>query len=310
MVESMTEEDVTKFTTALCVTTAIGMSVIGAVFFCLDRRLKANATVREPLHVPPMGPRQPHTTAVRAGAPGDKKKGAPRAAANDVAPAPAPAAAAAESSEIKPPTITYVPMAASSMMIERAKRLMGEMNHREALVCYLSLLYSAQDGEHGSLPAHLTDCLRGAALCFRALGDAEQAAKFLQAERRVYEEMVSSMLSGGSAKKGKEGGSNLLASLLDPSAADTPHRCNVLRDVAEMCSRNGLEDIALAYRVKVAALRQKATGRPMDADSHEFHDLARSLSKLASYDRTGGGGGGDAPPPATATAAAAGGSAL
>lgn len=294
----MTEDDVRNFTVAASATLVVGLGTIALIFYCLEKKLGgaaaradgAGAALRPRLAVeaaamPPSATANATAAAASAPKPAAKQTGAAVGAA--------------------PTSIAYVPLAAAATMVQRGNRLLAEKNPRDALVCFLSLLYSAQGGDHGALPSHLTDCLRGAAQCFIALGDPDQAVKFLQAERRVFEEMLAATVQGGaSAPQNRPQSGALLASLLDPTAADTPHRCNVLRDVAEACSKGGHEDIALAYRVKVAALKQKVSGKPMDPNSKEFHDLAKSLSKLASYDKREQGGEeepAEQPPPSAAT---------
>ena len=173
----------------------------------------------------------------------------------------------------------YIPTGAQSVLIERGKRQLQEGDAEKALVTYLSLLYTAVESKDDSaLPAQLTDVLRGAAECYKRLGQPENAVKFLQAERRVFEEVV----VGAAKMSASDGRTSILQSLLSNagSTEDMPKRCATLTTVAEACTKLGRHDVALAYRVKAAAMKHKITGKGMDESSPEFRSLAEALAKV------------------------------
>jgi tetratricopeptide (TPR) repeat protein len=173
----------------------------------------------------------------------------------------------------------YIPTGAQSVLIERGKRQLQEGDAEKALVTYLSLLYTAVESKDDSaLPAQLTDVLRGAAECYKRLGQPENAVKFLQAERRVFEEVV----VGAAKMSASDGRTSILQSLLSNagSTEDMPKRCATLSTVAEACTRLDRHDVALAYRVKAAAMKHKITGKGMDESSPEFRALAEALAKV------------------------------
>ena len=180
----------------------------------------------------------------------------------------------------------YIPTGAQSVLIERGKRQLSEGDADKALVTYLSLLYTAVESKDDSaLPAQLTDVLRGAAECYKRLGQPENAVKFLQAERRVFEEVV----VGAAKLSAPDGRSSILQSLLSKGgvAEDMPKRCATLTTVAEACSKLERHDVALAYRVKAAAMKHKITGKAMDESSAEFRALAEALVKVQNTANSG-----------------------
>ena len=216
-----------------------------------------------------------------------------------------------------------IPRGAAHQVVERGARLLAEESFEEALVCYLALLFAAVGDDDGpaqgvlprndSLPAHLTQCLRGVAMAFRGLGDAEMALKFLEVERLVFEEMIASTL--GTAPAGPPGatgpanalhtakgppvfldanghqvgtpqqGSAIVNSLFktleeeQKDAADSklPRRYFVLRDVALSCIAGGYAKVALSYRVKAAAIRRRATGEAMDPEGEDFRGILEAV---------------------------------
>ena len=180
----------------------------------------------------------------------------------------------------------HIPVESQTLLIQKGREQLAEDRPDKALVTYLTLLYSAAENRDGSaLPASLTECLRGAAECYRKLGQPENAVKFLQAERRVFEEVVVSAANAGKEKStgGKAGG--ILETLLNPNAKaqseeDLPRRCQTLSTVAEACTKLGRHDVALAYRVKAAAVSQKVTGKPLDETSPEMVAMAAALAKV------------------------------
>lgn len=181
-----------------------------------------------------------------------------------------------------------IPLGAADSLVQRGNRLIEEKQYKEALVCFLSLLYSAVEGgvknAGDNLPTHLADCLRGAAICYRNLGEPATAVRFLQAERLLFEEMVASLHK---KDDGITPGKAIVASLLG-SSADTSEvendpksaplrRCRVLNGVADECMRHGNPQVALSYRVKAAAVKQKITKQPIDPHSEEFARIAEAM---------------------------------
>jgi hypothetical protein len=182
-----------------------------------------------------------------------------------------------------------IPLGAAATLVERGTRLIAEKAFDEALVCFLALLYSAVEGgpaQPSNLPVHLADCLRGAATCYRFMGQPETAARFLQAERLIYEEMIAVTASGGD-----QGGASraIVASLFagtpgaadDAAAAGVPRRCRVLKEVAQQCEKFGHNEVALSYRVKAAALKRKQSGQALDPQSEEFNSIADILRQMS-----------------------------
>jgi tetratricopeptide (TPR) repeat protein len=245
---SMSKKDQTQFATAAGITLLIGGLFLWIVFHYLQRKF------------------------------GDKAKGPtiPRSAHTEV-------------QFIKgEPALTVskerrrIPRAAQATIVERGNRLMTEKKYDEALTCFLALLYSAVDSEDKVLPTQLTECLRGVGQCYIGLGKSDIGLRFLQAERRVFEEMV--------VEAAKSPGDNghipqrsIIASLLGKKDAESvPKRCYTLGEVADACAKLGHHDIALAYRVKAAALRSRMSGEPLDPESEEAALLAQSLNAFQS----------------------------
>lgn len=179
----------------------------------------------------------------------------------------------------------HVPRGAQAALVQRGNRLLQEKKYDDALACYLSLLYAAVESSndsnhhHSVLPAQLTDCLRGVGQCYMAVGKADIAVKFLQAERRVFEEMVVMAANPNGTKNTPN--RSIIASLLGKkSDVSMPKRCFTLTEVADACTKLGQHDIALAYRVKAAALKQRISGEPLNPESEEAALLAQSLHEF------------------------------
>lgn len=174
-----------------------------------------------------------------------------------------------------------IPLAAAEVLVQRGQRLIGEKKYEQGLVVFLAMLYHSVDSNgadkaNAVLPSHLPDCLRGAAQCYRNLNMVEHAVKFLQAERLIYEEMVSTLLS--KEEKAAQG-TAIVASLFQngvPSAGAT-HRYDVLSGVADQCMKRGYPKVALAYRVKAAAMKRRSTGESLDTNSNDMTALAEAL---------------------------------
>jgi hypothetical protein len=173
----------------------------------------------------------------------------------------------------------HIPRAAQTLLVERGKRLFQEGSVNEALHCFLSLLYAVESQEGAkNLPTQLTECLRGAAECYRSLGQPDIAVKFLQAERRVFEEMVVAAAFPDGERSSRQEPGLIVSSLLGKAADEKlPKRCYTLIDVAEACAKLGYHDMALAYRVKASALKSKISGKALDPESEEAAMLARAL---------------------------------
>lgn len=187
----------------------------------------------------------------------------------------------------KPPAgqSRHIPLESQEALILRGREQLAAGKPDKALVTYLTLLYSAAESRDGNaLPANLTECLRGAAECYRKLGDPESAVKFFQAERRIFEEVVVSAANAGRPQGERRKTGGILQSLLNPGAPveeeDLPRRCQTLSEVADACTRLGRHDVALAYRVKAAAVKQKVTGKALDERSPEFAAMAAALAKV------------------------------
>ena len=291
-VSHMTQRDMFDFSASLLATIVIGTGIIYVIWRIVNRKqLAAKPTI----------PRRAAVVAKQAAVPSSAKKVEPGDAGGvDAAPA---------SGLPTPPEgfVRRIPRGAQAALVERGQRLLSEKNFDQAMVCFLSLLYSTSEGGGGSkddriLPTHLTECLRGAAQCFRATGQNELAVKFLQAERRVFEEMVVQAANPEGAKKGTSAES-ILGSLLGRSGAkggvgraeELPKRCFTLDEVSDACTKLGYHDVALAYRVKSAALKSKITGKPLDPESDEAAQLARAIGEFRSRHPTNAGGGGNLP---------------
>ncbi len=202
--------------------------------------------------------------------------------------------------------VRRIPRGAQAALVDRGQRLVNETKFQEALVCFLSLLYSASNPEASKeervLPTHLTECLRGAAQCFRGLGQGEIAVKFLQAERRVFEEMVV-QAANPEGRRPALAPESVLGPLLGRAGEELPKRCFTLDEVSEACSKLGYHDVALAYKVKSAALRSKISGKPLDPESEEAAQLARAISEFKTRhgDDAAAAGGCEAAPPAASS---------
>ena len=242
----MRREDVANFIFALGATLIIGTTLLVGVFRLIAMRFPSDQGG------PAAGP--PSEKAIE-----EKKKALP--------------------SKIPQPK-RHIPAGAAKALVDRGHRLREEKDFEGALKCYLSLLYSAvEEGGSGSLPIHLTDCLRGAAESYKGLGDYNNAVRFLQAERMIYEEMVAQEQK---LKQNISGSKQILKTLFagkDPSAQ--PRRCEVLTGVAEASAKYGYNDLGLSYRVKAAALKHRLEGKPLDPSSPEFLAIAEALEKLA-----------------------------
>jgi hypothetical protein len=82
---------------------------------------------------------------------------------------------------------------------------------------------------------------------------------------------------------------SVLGPLLGRAGAEKlPKRCFTLDEVSEACTKLGHHDVALAYKVKSAALKSKISGKPLDPESEEAAQLARAISEFKQ--RHGGGG--------------------
>ena len=186
-----------------------------------------------------------------------------------------------------------IPLGASSVLIQKGARLVDEGSYDEALVCFLALLYSAVEGgkaQPDNLPAHLAECLRGAGTCYRKMGQIEVAARFFQAERLIYEEMVAS-LSGDPDEAKKKGAASedksraIVASLFRDDDKNPelslPRRCRILQEVAKQCMKHGHVQVALSYQLKMAAVKRKVSGKAMEPNSEEFHQIAEMLRQLS-----------------------------
>lgn len=244
---SMTDEDFQKFWKAATTTLAVGSCVLILFFLWLDKKFGRPA--------PPQIP--------------------PKIRLND---APTAKPDVIEAAPPEPAVKRVIPRGAAVTLIQRADRLLSEGKFDEALVCYLSPLYVAvENKDDRALPANLTDCLRGAATCYRSLGQPEVAVKFLQAERCVFEEMLA---QASNPTHERTPNSSILQALFSPAddPNSVPRRCSVLSEVAEACMKAGRADIALVYRVKATALKQKISGKPLDPNSAEFGELAETLA--------------------------------
>lgn len=185
-----------------------------------------------------------------------------------------------------------IPLGASSVLVQKGARLIEEGSYDEALVCFLALLYSAVEGGSkttaDNLPAHLAECLRGAGTCYRKMGQVEIAARFFQAERLIYEEMVASLSEEGIDKKNPESKSRaIVASLFrddDKTEDSLPRRCRILQEVAKQCMKHGHVQVALSYQLKMAAVKRKVSGKAMEPNSDEFHKIAEMLRQLSPED--------------------------
>jgi hypothetical protein len=204
---------------------------------------------------------------------------------------------AADNFEKKVETVRRnIPLGASSVLVQKGVRLIEEGSYDEALVCFLALLYSAVEGgraQPDNLPAHLAECLRGAGTCYRKMGQIEIAARFFQAERLIYEEMVSSVTGdSGNANKTPDVTKSraIVASLFSNVGDDEdeknpekslPRRCRILQDVADACMKHGHVQVALSYQLKMAAVKRKVSGKAMEPNSDEFQKIAEMLKKLS-----------------------------
>lgn len=194
-----------------------------------------------------------------------------------------------------------IPATSAVILAQRAARLMQEENFHDALVCYMALLSSAvRQGDAGagetSLPINVTECLRGAAMCYRGLGEPEKAVKFLQAERLVYEELVAetqSVARGEGPNGTQPSAAGILAALFTNKSGAAldgkiPKRYTVLTEVGDACMKHGYPEVALSYRVKAAALRQRASGKPLDSDSAELAAMAEAINVVEERRAAGG----------------------
>ncbi|CUG84707.1 membrane-associated protein, putative [Bodo saltans] len=244
---SMTRKDQADFVVAAGVTLCIGVVLLFFLFRWLNGRVN-----------PPKGPIIPRRTVTIEPS---------RKVESDEA-----------TKQSQPKERRHIPKAAQASIVERGTRLLAENKVEEALACFLALLFSSVESEDKVLPTQLTECLRGVGQCYMALGKSELGVRFLQAERRVFEEMVVM-----AARPPGSGGSiphrSIIASLLSKKGSETmPKRCYTLGEVADACTKLGHHDIALAYRVKAAALRQRVSGEPLDPESEEAAILAQSLN--------------------------------
>jgi hypothetical protein len=254
---SMTRKDQTDFALAAGSTLVVGALVLYFAFRWLNRYLN-----------PPKGPIIPRRIATPA-EPTKQKQSEP-----------AP--------EIHLKERRHIPKAAQASIVERGARLLSEKKIEEALACFLALLFSAVESEDKVLPTQLTECLRGVGQCYMALGKPELGVRFLQAERRVFEEMVV-MAARPPGSDGSIPHRSIIASLLSKKGSENmPKRCYTLGEVADACTKLGHHDIALAYRVKAAALRQRVSGEPLDPDSEEAAILAQSLNAFQTSKTEGG----------------------
>lgn len=260
---SMTRKDLTQFATAAASTLCIGALVLFLVFRWLSRRFGRTEA------------KMPSTIIPR------------RTAVDTPSQLPLMTADANEQNDnvvcVGADAIVkarrHIPRGAQATIVERGNRLLSEKKYDEALTCFLALLFAAVDSEDKVLPTQLTECLRGVGQCYMALGKSDLGVRFLQAERRVFEEMV--VLAAkppGSAACGAIPQRSIIASLLGKKGPETmPKRCYTLGEVADACTKLGHHDIALAYRVKAAALRQRVSGEPLDPESEEAAVLAQSM---------------------------------
>ena len=156
---SMRSEDVHTFVAAVSTTLIIGGSLLWLLLRWLDTKFNV----------------APKPTIIKRREP---------AAAPTVALA-TPAAEAA----VVPKEKRTIPRGAQAALVERGQRLLADKEYKQALNCFLSLLFASIESEDKALPAHLTDCLRGVAECYKGMGQPDVAVKFLQAER-VFEMVV------------------------------------------------------------------------------------------------------------------------
>lgn len=210
-----------------------------------------------------------------------------------------------------------------AQLLERGNRLLNDGDPKQGLACFLAILHSSLEmrqlqlqaenpekdfdsGTSAALPPHLPDCLRGAALAFRALGDTETALKFHEVERILFETVVSKMLSTNADAQHEEFRSLfppatteaksfvdlLFKELNDPAEGNTigvngaqtrqkvSSRYYTLRDVADVCMKCGYPKIALSYRVKAAALRRKATKKPLDQEGEDMLGILEAMEAV------------------------------
>lgn len=283
-INHMSRKDVMDFGMAMLVTLAIGGAVMYVSLYLYRTKVKGKPKLSIPRRQPPP-----------AAAAGVEKKDGAKSGANGAGgdanalkdgrnPDGSLTAAAAAAAAGLSGTVRRIPRAAQAALVDRGQRLIGENNFQEGLVCFLALLYSASNPdaspEERVLPTHLTECLRGAAQCFRGLGQLEASVKFLQAERRVFEEMVVQAANPEGRKGPSLAPESILAPLLGKGPEDKlPKRCFTLDEVSEACAKLGFHDVALAYKVKSSALKSKISGKALDPESDEAAQLARAISE-------------------------------